>query len=151
MAGTEGCYLPGQQFLLHRLQMLHIHVFLAAPLRPCHTTQPGADQHQRRISVREGSNHPRPAPDLPVHPLDHIVGSDLHPMLGGEVTVGQRFLNASPNQFLDLPLDYFLVELYNFVGHGLSSPFECLCCNFILPETASRVYFFAFFNLRNLL
>ena len=84
--------------------MIHIHVFLAAPLRPCHTTQSGADQHQRRISVREGSNHPRPAPDLPVHPLDHIVGSDLHPMLGGEVTVGQRFLNASPNQFLDLPL-----------------------------------------------
>ena len=114
MAGTEGCYLPGQQLLLHRLQMIHIHVFLAAPLRPCHTTQSGAVQHQRRISVREGSKHPRPAPDLPVHPLDHIVGSDLHPMLGGEVTVSQRFLDA---------IRYFLRSLRQF--HGLQLGNNC--------------------------
>ena len=31
------------------------------------------------------------------------------------------------------------------------SPFECLCGNFILPEPASYVSFFALFNLRNLL
>ena len=31
------------------------------------------------------------------------------------------------------------------------SPFECLCGNFILPEPASYVFFFALFNLRNLL
>ena len=31
------------------------------------------------------------------------------------------------------------------------SPFECLCGNFILPEPASYVFFYAFFNLRNLL
>ena len=31
------------------------------------------------------------------------------------------------------------------------TPFECLCGNFILPEPASYVFFYAFFNLRNLL
>ena len=31
------------------------------------------------------------------------------------------------------------------------SPFECLCGNFILPEPASYVFFYALFNLRNLL
>ena len=45
----------------------------------------------------------------------------------------------------------FLIQLYNFLGHSLLSPFECLCGNFILPEPASYVFFYAFFNLRNLL
>ena len=31
------------------------------------------------------------------------------------------------------------------------SPFECLCGNFILPEPASYVFFYALSNLRNLL
>ncbi len=31
------------------------------------------------------------------------------------------------------------------------APFECLCGNFILPEPASYVFFYAFSNLRNLL
>ena len=31
------------------------------------------------------------------------------------------------------------------------APFECLCGNFILPEPASYVFFYAVFNLRNLL
>ena len=31
------------------------------------------------------------------------------------------------------------------------APFECLCGNFILPEPASYVFFYAIFNLRKLL
>ena len=31
------------------------------------------------------------------------------------------------------------------------SPFRMVCGNFILPEPASYVFFYAFFNLRNLL
>ena len=31
------------------------------------------------------------------------------------------------------------------------APFECLCGNFILPEPVSYVFFYAVFNLRNLL
>ena len=41
--------------------------------------------------------------------------------------------------------------LYNFLGHSLLSPFRMVCGNFILPEPASYVFFFALFNLRNLL
>ena len=36
----------------------------------------------------------------------------------------EGFLHAAADQLFDLPLDYFLVELYNVVGHGLSSPFR---------------------------
>ena len=62
----------------------------------------------------------------------------------------QGFFHAASDQFLDLPLDQFLVQLYNFLGHRLLSPFECLCCDFILPEPASYVFFYPLFNLRNL-
>ena len=31
-------------------------------------------------------------------------------------------------------LDYFLVQLYNLLGHGLQTPFRMVCGNFILPE-----------------
>jgi len=34
----------------------------------------------------------------------------------------QRFFHADARQFLDLPLDNFLVQLYNFLGHTTSSP-----------------------------
>ena len=88
----------GNRGVVHdRLQVLHVHVFLAAPLGARHMAEPGADQHQRRVPVRKCSDHPCPASDLTVHPLDYIVGSDLHSMLGGKVTVGQRFLDTRLN------------------------------------------------------
>lgn len=33
------------------LQMLHVHVFLVAPLRAGNVAQTGADQHEGRIAV----------------------------------------------------------------------------------------------------
>ena len=63
----------------------------------------------------------------------------------------QGLLHATADQFPDLPLDNFLIQLYNLLGHSLLAPFECLCGNFILPEPASYVFFFALFNLRILL
>ena len=63
----------------------------------------------------------------------------------------QGFLHATADQFLDLPLDNFLIQLDNFLGYSLLSPFECLCGNFILPEPASYVFLHALFNLRKLL
>ena len=44
----------------------------------------------------------------------------------------QRFLNAPAHQFLDLPLDYSLVQCYNLLRHGPQAPFECVCTNSIL-------------------
>ena len=76
------------------LQVLHVHVFLVAPLGARHMTQPGADQHQGGVTVRKCPYHPRPSADLPVQPLDHIVGADAGPVLAGKIAVGQRLLNA---------------------------------------------------------
>ena len=80
--------------LNRRLQMLHIHVLLVAPLGTRHMAQAGADQHKGRITVRESAHHTSAATDLPVKSLNDIIGADPSPMLGGKVTVGQCFLNA---------------------------------------------------------
>ena len=77
-----------------RLQMLHVHVFLVAPLGARHMAEPGADQHQGGISVRECPHHTSASADLTVQPLDHIVGTDAGPVFAGKIAVGQRLLNA---------------------------------------------------------
>ena len=125
--------------------MLHIHVLLVAPLGASHMTQSRADQHQDGVSVRERPHHTRPAADLAVQPLDHIVGVDARPVFAGKVTVGQRFFPTAAGQFLDLPLDNFLVQLYNILRHSLLSSFRMVCRDFILPESASHVSFCAIY------
>ena len=77
-----------------RLQVLHVHVFLVAPLGARHMAQPCADQHQGGVAVRERPHHAGSAADLPVQPLDHVVGADARPVLAGKIAVSQRFLNA---------------------------------------------------------
>ena len=37
-----------------------------------------------------------------------------------------------------------LIQLYDFLGHSLLSPFECLCGNFILPEPEAMSFFMHF-------
>ena len=56
----------------------------------------------------------------------------------------QCLFYASAHKFLDLPLDYSLIQCYNFLRDGSKVPFEYLCSNCILP-TAGHVYFFAQF------
>ena len=77
-----------------RLQMLHVHVLLVAPLCSRHMTQPCTDQHQRRVPIEERSRRTCPAADLTVQPFDHIVGADTRPVLAGKITAGQRLLDA---------------------------------------------------------
>ena len=77
-----------------RLQVLHVHVFLVAPLGARHMAEPGADQHQGGVAVRERSHHPRPSADLSVQPLDRVVGTDARPVFAGKIAVGQRLLDA---------------------------------------------------------
>ena len=38
-----------------RLQVLHVHVFLVAPLGARHMAEPGADQHQSGVAIEEKS------------------------------------------------------------------------------------------------
>ena len=85
----------GNRGVVHdRLQVLHVHVFLAAPLGTCHMAQLGADRHQSRVLVRECPHHAGPAADLAVQPLDNVVGADARPVFAGKIAVGQRLLNA---------------------------------------------------------
>src|SRR5574344_3006721 len=58
----------------------------------------------------------------------------------------ERLFYTAPDQFLDLPLDNFLVKLYNFLGHGLLSPFRMVCRDFILPEICKPCPFSFFFQ-----
>ena len=76
------------------LQVLHIHVLLVASLSAGHMAQAGTDQHQGRTDVRESVPHTSTAANLPVEPLDGIVGPDAGPVLEGELAVGQCLLNA---------------------------------------------------------
>ena len=69
--------------------MLHVHVFLVAPLGARHMAEPGADRHQSGVAIRECSHHAGSAADLTVQPLDHVVGADARPVLAGKIAVGQ--------------------------------------------------------------
>ena len=65
-----------------RLQVLHVHVFLAAPLGTCHMAKAGTDQHQGGVAIRECPHHAGSSADLTVQPLDHVVGADAGPVFG---------------------------------------------------------------------
>ena len=84
-AGNEGV-------VQSRLQVLHVHVFFAAPLGARHMAQPGADQYQGGVAIGECPHHTGASADLTVQPLDHVVSADAGPMLAGKIAVGQRFL-----------------------------------------------------------
>ena len=78
----------GNEGVVHdRLQVLHVHVFLVAPLGARHMAQPGADQHQGGVAVRECPHHTGAPTDLTVQPLDHVVGADARPVLAGKIAV----------------------------------------------------------------
>ena len=83
------CFFP-----IHLFQRFHTHIALYAPLSAGDVSQPCADQHQRRFSIREGSNHPRAPANFAVQTLQHVVGSNFQPVLGGESIIRQGFLNA---------------------------------------------------------
>lgn len=48
-------------------------------------------QHEARVAVREGSDDPRPPPDLAVYALDPVVRPDPAQVLRREFRVGWRF------------------------------------------------------------
>lgn len=98
------------------LQVLHVHVFLAAPLGARHMAKPCADQHQSRVTVRETTHHTGAAADLPVQPLNDIVGTDARPVFAGKIAVGKSLLNA----ILYLPGSLLQFHGTQFLHHSLS-------------------------------
>ena len=65
------------------LQVLHIHILLISPLSSGHMAQPGTDQHECGIAVREAANHTGTAADLPVEPFNDVIGTDASPVFAG--------------------------------------------------------------------
>ena len=53
--------------------MLHVHVFLVAPLGAGHMAQPGTDQHEGGVAVRETAHYPSAAADLPIQPFNDVM------------------------------------------------------------------------------
>ena len=92
------------------LQMLHVHVFLVAPLGASHMTQPGSDQHEDRVAIREAPHYTSAEAALPVQPLNDIVGSNTGPAFTWKLSVGQILLNT---------ILYFPGSLLKHLGHQL--------------------------------
>ena len=74
------------------LQVRHVHVLLVSPLGAGHMAQPGADQHEGGVAVRETPHHASAAADFPVEPLNDVIGTDASPVFAGKIAVGKRLL-----------------------------------------------------------
>lgn len=79
-------------FLKSSLQVLLIHVLLVAPLDAGYMAQPDTDQHESRVAFRETAHHTSAVANLPVQPLNHMIGADSAPVFAGKIAVGRRFL-----------------------------------------------------------
>ena len=90
-----------------KLQVLHVHVFFVAPLGTSHVAQPGTNQYEGRVAVWETAHYLSAAANLPVQPLNDIVGTDASPVFAGKITVSKRLLNA---------ILYLLGSLFQFHG-----------------------------------
>ena len=71
--------------------MLHVHVLFVAPLGAGHMAQPGTDQHEGGVAIRETAHHTGSAADLPVQPFRDIVGTDTRPVFTGKIAVSLSF------------------------------------------------------------
>lgn len=47
----------------------------------------GTNQHKNGVAIRKSSHYPSAVANLPIEPLNDIVGPFAGPMLGGEITV----------------------------------------------------------------
>ena len=74
--------------------MLHIHVFLVTPLGARHMAQLGTDQHESKVTIRETTCNTGAATELPIEPLNDIVGADASPVFAGEIAAGESLLNT---------------------------------------------------------
>ena len=61
--------------------------------------QAGADEHQGGVAIGEGTHNPGTPSDLAVEAFNDVVRADPRPVFRGEITAGQRLLNAGPTVF----------------------------------------------------
>ena len=85
-------------FLLGGLQVLHIHVLFVAPLGTGYMTQPGTDQHKGGVAIPETPYHTDAAANLPVQPLNNVVGSNTSPVFCKRLTKQRTCQTRSPSE-----------------------------------------------------
>ncbi len=56
--------------------------------------EPGTDQHQCRIAVRECTDDPRSASYLTIQAFNHVVRSDSGPVFKWKIHIGECCLNS---------------------------------------------------------
>ena len=81
------------------LQVPNIHVLLVAPLSAGDMAQPGTDQHEGGVAIRERAHHPSTAADFPVKPFYDIIGTDARPVFTGKIAVGKRLINTITSNY----------------------------------------------------
>lgn len=77
--------------------MLHVHIFLVAPLGAGNMPESGADQHECRIAVRKTAHHAGAPADLTIQPFNDVVGADASPMFRRKICIDQGLFHAVPN------------------------------------------------------
>ena len=62
------------------LQMLHVRVFLITTLGTSNMAESVTDQHKCRVAIWQAANNTGVAADIPVQPLNHIMGAETGPV-----------------------------------------------------------------------
>ena len=70
------------------LQMPHVHILPVTPLGTCDMAQAGADEHQGRVAIGEGTHDPGAPADLAVQAFHDVVRANPRPVFGWEIAVG---------------------------------------------------------------
>ncbi len=123
--------------------------------------QSGADKHEGGVAVRETAHLPSAAADLPVEPLNDVIGTDASPVFAGKIAVAKNTapINTSPiaamTEATFLPTVADLVEtnrfpltvcinillFLSFCPGRFSIPYtDCIIQQFL--NIRRRVYFF---------
>ena len=61
------------------------------PTGTSHMAQPGTDQHEGGVAVREAAHHTGTAADLPVKPFHDVISTDTGPMFTGKNRLCEAF------------------------------------------------------------
>ena len=56
--------------------------------------QPGADQHESRVTIWKTIYYLGTSADFLVYPINNIIGTDAGPVFAGKIAIGQSILKA---------------------------------------------------------
>lgn len=69
-----------------------LYMYFLLPHCAGYVTQPGTDQYESRVTIREIRHHTGAMANLPFQPLNQMIGADADSVFAGKIAVGQCFL-----------------------------------------------------------